>query len=385
MKVAIVHPWFVEYGGGERVVDTLADMYPEADIFAMAVDAKVLSSHLQNRKIYKSSLDGLIRLLIYFHFKPHYLMFLFPWAVEGLDVSEYDLVISSCGPAVMGVNVGQNAVHIAYMHTPHRAWWDFYAKRQAWMPWVPRQFFILVASFIRIWEFNAMQRVDCVVSNSNYIANRVVRYFRRQSTVIYPPTDTSMGYLSELHDDYYLSLSRLSDVKRVDLMIEACNRLKRRLLIVGTGHEEKRLKAMAGPTVKFLGFVRDEDIPPLYARCRAFLFAEDTDSGIAPVEAQAFGRPVIAYGYGGSLETVRVNDSRGRSDTGIFFSEQTVDSLVDGILRFEAREQKFIPKEIQQRARQFDTSAFVEKMRRFIDAAIADRIGYAVKCDIDQR
>jgi glycosyltransferase involved in cell wall biosynthesis len=370
MKVAIVHPWFVEYGGGERVVDILATMYPNADIFALSANTKVLSSHLKDRTIQTSGLDRLIRLFMFFGLKPHYLMFLFPWAVEGLDVSKYDLVISSCGPAVMGVNIGENAIHIAYVHTPHRAWWDYYSKRQAWMSWIPRQFFILVASFIRVWEFSAMQRVDYVVSNSNYIANRISRYFRRQSTVIYPPTNTSMGYLSESHDDYYLSLSRLSDVKRIDLMIIACNCLKRRLLVVGTGHEEKRLKAMAGPTIKFLGFVRDEDIPPLYARCRAFLFAEDTDSGISPLEAQAFGRPVIAYGHGGSLETVRVNEPGGSSDTGVFFAEQTVDSLMDGILRFETQEEKFVPKDIQQRARQFDTSVFVKKMKMLIDTAL---------------
>jgi glycosyltransferase involved in cell wall biosynthesis len=181
-----------------------------------------------------------------------------------------------------------------------------------------------------------------------------------------------MGYLADRHDDYYLSLSRLDRDKRIDLAILACNRLKRRLLIVGTGRDEKRLKAIAGPTIEFLGRVPDEDLPGLYAHCRAFLFAADEDFGIAPVEAQAFGRPVIAYGHGGSLETVRVGDPEGRSDTGVFFSEQTAESVVSGILCFEDQEGKFIPSEIQQHARQFDTSVFVEKVRQLVAASMGE-------------
>jgi len=370
-KVAIVHPTFLEPGGAEAVVDVLASMYPEADIFTLSADRACLPPHIQGRKICTNNLDWLLRLFkTHFHWKPGYLMALFPWAVEGLDVSEYDLVITSCGFALMGVNVGQGATHIVYMHTPHRAWWDLYAKRQAWMSWVVRQLYVFAATFVRTWEFCAMQRVDHVVCNSNYIADRTFKYFRRTSTVIYPPVDTSMGYLSDHHEDYYLSLSRLTDSKRFDLLILACNRLGRRLVIAGTGTEEKRLKNIAGPTIQFLGYVPREKLPALYVNCRAFLFAADEDCGIAPLEAQAFGRPVIAYGHGGSLETVRVSAPNGRFDTGIFFMEQTVESVIDGILRFEAREGKFIPSEIQQHAKQFDTSIFVEKMRHFVDAAM---------------
>jgi glycosyltransferase involved in cell wall biosynthesis len=179
-----------------------------------------------------------------------------------------------------------------------------------------------------------------------------------------------MGYIANQHDDYYLSVSRLDAGKRVDLLIHACNQLKRRLLIVGIGREEKRLKAIAGPTIKFLGRVPDADLPGIYANCRAFLFSSDEDFGIAPVEAQAFGRPVIAYGRGGSLETVRVGDAEGRSDTGVFFSEQTAESIIDGMRNFEAREDKFVPEEIQQHARQFDTSVFVQQFSKFVDSAM---------------
>jgi glycosyltransferase involved in cell wall biosynthesis len=188
--------------------------------------------------------------------------------------------------------------------------------------------------------------------------------------VIYPPVNTSQGYISEAPADYFLSVGRLVGAKRVDLLIQACNQLGRRLLVVGTGPEEIRLKAMAGPTIDFLGYLPDTALPELYAHCRAFLFAADEDFGIVPVEAQSFGRPVIAYGYGGSLETVRVDDAAGRPDTGVFFADRTVESVVDGILRFEAREGGFMPVQIQEHAKQFDSSVFVEKMSQFLDSAM---------------
>jgi len=370
MKVAIVHPWFLEAGGAEKVIDALAAMHPEADIFALSADSKFLPSHIHDRRIHTSNLNTLLASRL--RFRRASFMPLFPWATEGLDVSEYDLILSSC-PPVMGVNAGPDAIHISYCHTPQRAWWDLYAKRQSQAGWMERQLFIACATFVRTWEFCAMQRIDHVIANSRYIANRVSKYFRKESTVIYPPVDTSMGYLAERHEDYYLSVSRLDKEKGIEFLIHACNRLKRRLLIVGTGREEKRLKTIAGPTVRFLGRLSHEDLVASYAHCRALLFAADEDFGIVPVEAQAFGRPVIAYDHGGSLETVRVDDSCGRSDTGILFAKQATDSVIEGILRFEERESSFVPSEIQKHARQFDTSVFVNNMRQFIDAAISNR------------
>jgi glycosyltransferase involved in cell wall biosynthesis len=368
MRVAIVHPWFLEGDGANRVVDVLAEMYPDADIFVLFDDIGCVPQHICGRKIHASSLNGLIGSC--FRFNRINFMCLFPWAVEGLDVSKYDLILSSCGPAMMGVNAGENAVHICYMHTPQRALWDLYAKRQAQRGWLKRQVFLACAVFVRMWEFNAMQRVDHVVTNSSYVARRILKYFRRPSTVIHPPVNTAMGYLRSHHDDYYFTLSRLDREKAVDLLIHACNQLERRLVVAGAGRREKELKAIAGPTIEFLGRVPDADLPPLYANCRAFLFAADEDFGIVSVEAQAFGRPVIAYGHGGSLETVRTNDPKGRSDTGVFFQEQTVESVIDGIRRFEALEDKFMPWEIQEHARQFDTSVFKRRMQQFIDSAM---------------
>ncbi len=366
MKVAIVHPWFLMKGGGEKFVDVLAGMYPDADIFALFSEDRHLSSHVRNRNIQASRLNRFP-----FSSKWHrQLVPFYPWAMESLDLTKYDLIISSGGPGVMGVNPRQDVPHIYYCHTPQRSWWDLYAEHQAQLSGISRQLFTMACTYIRTWEFAAVQRVDHVVSNSNYIADRVHKYFRRKSTVIYPPVDTTMGYISAKTDDYYLSVARLEKQKKIDLIIHACNDLQRRLVIIGTGKEEQYLKSIAGPTIEFPGYVSNEALPGLYANCRGFLFAADEDFGIAPVEAQAFGRPVIAYGHGGSLETVRVGDPLGRPDTGAFFYEQTTESVKEGMLRFEAREEQFIPAIIQEHARQFDTSAFESTMRQFVETAL---------------
>ena len=368
MKTAIVHPWFLEAGGGERVADVLGGMFPDADVFTYACDPRFLPPALRNRKITVSALNWF---MIHGGSLRNYMFPAYPWAAESFDLSSYDLVISSC-PPVMGVNVRQDATHVCYCHTTQHSWWDLYAEHQAKLSPLKRHIFVKAAVFQRMWEFNAVQRMDRIAVNSQYVAERTFKYFRRQASVIYPPVNTSMGYLAPGGDDYYLTVSRLTASKRIDILIEACNRLKRRLLIVGTGRSESQLKSMAGPTIEFCGGVSDEALPSIYARSRAFLFAADEDFGIAPVEAQSFGRPVIAYGKGGSLETARVSDASGLSDTGVFFFEQTVDSVVDALQRFEATESSFKPADIQQHARKFDTSVFLDRFSSFVHSALRD-------------
>jgi len=365
MKVAILHPWFLMLGGGEKVIDVLAGMFPQADIFTLFYREELLPPNIRERKVTASLLNKFpLSARLHFHYAA-----LYPWATEGLDLRDYDLLISSCGPVLMGVNARQDAVHVCYCHTPARAWWDLYAEHQSHMPWFARHVFTMACTFLRIWEFNAMQRIDCVISNSNYIANRVQKYFRRESQVIYPPVDTSNGYLDDNRGDYYLSVGRLGRQKRLDIVIEACNRLQRKLKIVGTGKEEAYLRSIAGPTIDFLGFVSDDALGPLYAQCRAFLFAANEDFGIAPVEAQSYGRPVVAFGHGGSLETVRVGHAEGLPDTGVYFAQQSVESLIDALHRFEKVENSFVPKLIQEHAKQFDTDSFRLNMHRAVRQA----------------
>jgi glycosyltransferase involved in cell wall biosynthesis len=356
-------------GGGEKVIEALIQIYPDADIFTIFSSSKPLPLNINPKKVHVSALG---RLAGFLHLKDTFLLGLYPWAIEQIDLRPYNVVISSCGPAVMGVNVNQDALHICYFHTPQRIWWDQYAEYQAERSWVSRQFYVVIAGFIRMWEFNAVQRVDLVVSNSAYIANRVFKYFRRESLIIFPPVNTTRGYVSSEHDEYYLSISRLHRSKRIDLLILACNKLQRPLVIVGDGTENQSLRALAGPTITFLGRVQDSELAELYARCRAFLFAADEDFGIAAVEAQSFGRPVIAYGHGGSLETVRVGDQSGRPDTGVHFASQTVEAVIGGIKTFEAKEASFTPSVIRDHANEFATSIFISKVQALVKAGMSN-------------
>jgi glycosyltransferase involved in cell wall biosynthesis len=364
VKVAILHPWFLMRGGGERVIEILADVYPEADLYTLFVNPEMVSLNLRQR-IRPSILNAFP-----FSSRLHReLLPLYPWAVESLDLREYDVVISSCGPAMMGCSVRQDATHICYCHTPQRSYWDLYQEHQLQLPPMLRHLFVMAATWVRTWEFCAMQRVDHIISNSNYIADRVRKYFRRESVVIYPPVSMSTRPLAAATGNYYLTVGRLEKQKRVDILIQACNLLGRKLVIAGTGKEEGYLRSIAGPTVTFAGFVSDEDLQKLYAGCKAFLFAAVEDFGIAPVEAQAYGKPVIAYGHGGSLETVRVNDPDGRPDTGILFPSQTIDSLVVALRRFEQGELHFSAEAIQEHARLFDTATFTSEFCTFVTNA----------------
>jgi glycosyltransferase involved in cell wall biosynthesis len=377
VRVAIIHPRFLALGGGEKVIEALGSIYPQADLFTIFSSPEMVPLSLRDRRIYTTFLNN-IPGTNKWHDTPwakrlhDKLAVLYPLAIDSLDLSAYDLVISSAGPATFGVSVPQSTLHVCYCLSPERGWWDLYPNKRhlSNKSLMRKLFYTARTGYIRRWEFDAAQRVDHFIAISGYISQRIHKYFRRNSTIIYPPVDTARGYVAPNRGDYFLSVCRLVPAKRVDLLIDACNRLGRRLVVVGTGPQEKGLKALAGPSIEFLGFVADASLPELYANCRAFLFACDEDFGIVPVEAQSYGRPVIAYGHGGSLETVRVSDPGGRPDTGVFFAEQTVESVLDAILRFEAREVHFIPEEIQAHARQFDTSVFVTKMTNFVDAAM---------------
>jgi glycosyltransferase involved in cell wall biosynthesis len=366
LRVAITYHYSLAFGGSERVLEALAGIYPEADFFALFVDPRFLPEKLKGRKITTSFLDripGARRI-------PRQLAPLYPLAVECLDLSGYDLVISADGAATKGVLTGQHTVHLCYCHSPSRSFWDRYPATRAGMSRPARAVFAPVSQYLRLWDFAAAQRIDAFIANSRYVAARIWKYYRRSSTVIHPPVETRAASLSSQHDGCYLSVGRLVAEKRVDLLIAACNRLGRRLRIIGTGPEEHVLRKLAGPTIEFLGRVDDTQLNRHYARCRALLFAPDEDFGIVPLEAQSFGKPVIAYGRGGALETIIGLDEaarvKGEAPTGLFFAEQSEASLTQAILRFEASECDFDPPSIQQHARRFDTQLFVERMKAFV-------------------
>jgi glycosyltransferase involved in cell wall biosynthesis len=365
VKVAILHYWFLLNGGGERVVSTLMKMYPDADVFCLMADRESLPSGVPANRLHCSFLES-----IPFSHKMNRALFpLYPAAVGSFDFSGYDLVISSDSPPTKAIVTPPETSHISYCHTPGRYIWDLAPAFQAKLPGLARPLFGVIAAQARLSDFMAAQRVDHMVANSRYTQSRIHKYYRRKSAVIYPPVDTSAGYIAASHSDYYLSTGRLHPAKRTDLLIEACNRMGRRLVIAGAGTEEKCLKSMAGPTIEFVGRVSDEKLRSLYANCRAFLFAADDDFGIVPVEAQSYGRPVIAFGHGGSLETVRVG-TRNERDTGVLFFEQTTASLVGAIASFEDKEERFSPREIQIHARRFDTEVFRNSFKRFVESAM---------------
>jgi glycosyltransferase involved in cell wall biosynthesis len=373
-RVAIVHHWFVSRAGGERVFDAIASIFPTADVFTLFLDQQKFPSSIHRHKITTSFLD---RIPAAQRFHRHFLPF-YPLAVEMLDLSGYDLVISSDSGPMKGVLTDPYSTHICYCHSPMRYIWDGYSAYSRKMSPLARTLFGITSHYVRNWDYSAAQRVDHFIANSNYVSGRIRKYYRRESTIIHPPIDTSQGYLASNHDNYYLAVGRLVPYKRTDLLIDACSKLGRKLLIVGEGSERKKLASRSPRNVEFLGELPDAELKSVYARCRALLFAADEDFGMVPLEAQSFGRPVIAFGKGGSLETVRgaytplrqSQAAEGGALTGVFFREQTADSLAQAIVSFESSEEIFLPEQIQLHARRFDTSIFLERMRDFISTCV---------------
>jgi glycosyltransferase involved in cell wall biosynthesis len=362
LKIAILHYWFLLNGGGEQVIKSLLNIFPAADVFCLFAQKESIPPNLNLDKLHLSYLDK----LPFSHSLNRVLFPLYPAAVGSFDFSSYDLILSSDSPPLKAIVPSINGIHISYTHTPGRFIWDLSGQFGSSLPSLLRPLFHTLASSARESDFIAAQRVDHFVANSCYVSKRITKYYRRTSTVIYPPVETESAYISESPQEYYLSVGRLTATKRVDLLISACNKIRRRLVVVGTGREEERLKAIAGPTIEFLGRIDNGKLTQLYAECRAFLFAADEDFGIVPVEAQAFGRPVIAYGHGGVLETVRASIEPHRTDTGVLFKDQSVESVVQSILVFEDRESEFDPLTIRAHALLFDKKIFETKMKLLI-------------------
>jgi glycosyltransferase involved in cell wall biosynthesis len=382
LRIAIVHPWFITEGGGERVIDAIADVCPMADFFTLILDRNTLSPALHGRNIQASFLSSIPKSgRFYQHLMPFYQL-----ATATFDLSGYDLVISSGGPATKGVIVGQGARHLHYCHSPVRFLWDQFSAWQKRLPAPLRPVFALNAHHNREWDFNSAQRVDEFVANSNFVAQRIRTYYRRPSTVIYPPVDTSRGFVASEHEDYFICVARLVPNKRIDLLIRACNRLHINLAIVGAGPERKALEAMAGDTIRFLGRLDDAALSSWYAHARGFLFAAEEDFGIALVEAQSYGLPVIAYGRGGARETIL--DARlhpYEAPTGVLYEEQTVESICQAIDQFAATEKDFDRKAIRYHAFGFDTSVFSKKILAAITDVMQPKSGPLIRREKDEQ
>ena len=354
MKVAIVHYWLVAMRGGEKVLEALCRLFPQAEIFTHVYNPDAISDQIKQHAIRTTFIN---KLPFAKQLYPKYLP-LMPLALEQLDLRGFDLVISSESGPAKGVLTSATTRHICYCHSPMRYLWDMYQDYLEELSPISRVGMRLLAPRLRQWDAISSMRVDHYVANSQTIAARIGKHYRRKAEVIHPPVDVAAfrpqdGIFSRPEPDApYLCLGQLVGYKRVDLAVKACTATNRRLVVVGEGPFRKELQASAGPTVQFVGWLNPDAVKKQIIGCRALLFPGEEDFGIVPVETQAAGRPVIAYRKGGALETVK------DGVTGLFFDEQTVPSLTDALDRFEQHEKDFDPQILNAHAQSFAPEFF---------------------------
>lgn len=356
MKVAIVHDWLTIYGGAESIIRILHDLFPEAPIYTSVYDRENMPDDFKEMDIRTSFLQKMP------FAKKKYTSYLqlMPKAFESFDLSEYDLIISSSTCCAKGVKTRKDAFHICYCNTPMRYAWDFYDEYVSGKSFLARKYIGMVMPGIRKWDYKSSDRVDSFIANSKNVAERIKRHYDRESHVIYPPVRTEMFVPSGEDKDFYLAVSRLVPYKKIDLLAETFTKLEKPLYIIGGGSEFEKIKALSGDSVKLLGRLSDEEVLSYMQSCKAFLFPGEEDFGITPVEAQACGKPVIAYGKGGATETVV------DGVTGVHFAEQTVSSLTKAIERFENT--TFDIEKITDNAAKFSETRFRKELYDYIMA-----------------
>jgi glycosyltransferase involved in cell wall biosynthesis len=363
MKVALVHDYLNQMGGAERVVMALHEIFPEAPIYTSIYDPQRVDAAFQKMDIRTSFMQKLP--MVTKHHQP-YLPF-YPFAMESLDLRGYDLVLSSSSAFGKGVITRPETLHICYCYTPMRWCWNYdeYVEREQ-LGKMARRILPFLITGLRIWDQTSAMRVDHFIAISPVVAERIQKYYRRDAVIIPPPVEARRFSFNPTVqvEDYFLIVSRLIPYKRIDLAIEACNALQVPLVIIGSGRDLERLKKMSGPTIRFMGRLSDEEVLHYYTHCRAFLFPGEEDFGITPLEAQAAGRPVIAYGAGGALASVV------DGVTGMFFNEQTVKSLADVLTSFDER--TYDPQTIRNHALEFDLPHFHRRILQFIEAKMGE-------------
>ncbi|OGN19054.1 MAG: hypothetical protein A3I32_00415 [Candidatus Yanofskybacteria bacterium RIFCSPLOWO2_02_FULL_45_10] len=369
MKVALIHDYLNQYGGGERVLGTLCELFPRAPIYTLLYDEKATGGAFVGRRIFTSwlqKLPGASR----FH---RSLAMLMPLAVEQFDLSKYDLVISNSASFAKGVITKPRTKHISYCMTPTRFLWDDShkflrnfrgAENSQRNQWPNADFVSLLASpflsYLRVWDQQASQRVDEFIAISHFIQARIKKYYKRDSGMIYPPVDTKKFFIANELGDYFLMVGRLVPYKRFDLAVRVFTQLGWPLKIIGSGPQLNYLKSIAGKNVEFLGLLSDHLLPEYYARAQALVFPQEEDFGIVAVEAMASGRPVIAFQGGGSTEIIKAGE------TGIFFAEQTEPSLLAALQAFRAGD--FNPQQVRGRALLFDQKIFKQQFMATVEA-----------------
>jgi glycosyltransferase involved in cell wall biosynthesis len=364
MRVAIVHYWLVGMRGGEKVLEALCRMHPSADIYTHAYDPTKISDTIKSHKIQTTFINKLpYAKRMYKKYLP-----LMPMALEQIDLSAYDLVISSESGPSKGVLPSPTAVHVCYCHSPMRYIWNMYNQYYDSSNFTTRVMMPPLAHYLRTWDMATASRVDNFAANSATVAQRIRSYYRREAEVIHPPVDTNAFRPVESSEvgEHYLMVGELVSYKRPDLAVEAFNRTRQKLVVIGGGEMLDHLRKLAGPTVTIMGPQPFDVLKYQYARCKALVFPGEEDFGIVPVEAMASGRPVIAFGRGGATETV-VSER-----TGVFFSTQTPEALIDAMERLDRIE--FNPDDAVARAAEFGTEVFIGKFKSFVDTSLASRM-----------
>ncbi len=359
-KIALVHDFFTQWGGGERVLKTFTEIYPDAPIYLIAYDKKLTDEFLPGKKIIPSFLQKFPGMPKRFKY---YLNFM-PKAIESFDLSEYDVVLSDSSAYAKGCVTKKPTKHVCYLHTPTRYLTsdkeEYLKSAPIPLPLIGKPVVEGILKMLTKWDLESSKRPDFLIANSNYIAQRTEKYYKRTpDAVIFPPVDINKFRISNEIGDYWLVLGRAEPYKRTDLAIEAANALNLKLKIVGGGTKLNALKQLAGPTVEFLGRVSDEELVDLYSHAIGLIFPPKEDAGMTPLESMASGRPVIAYGEGGALESVKAGVS------GEFFYEQTVPALVEVMRNFDPK--KYNPEKVREHAMQFSSDNFKKKIQEIVN------------------
>ncbi len=348
MRVALIHYWLINMRGGERVLKMLAEMFPQADIFTHVVDPSQISEGLKSHTIKTTFISRMPMA------RKHYQKYLpfMPRALEELDLSAYDLVISSESGPAKGVVPRPDSFHLCYCHSPMRYIWDLYPQYLAESGFLKRQILPGLAHRLRQWDVTSAARVDAFAANSRFVAKRINKYYRREADIVYPPVATEAFEAEPIRapGDYYLAAGEFVGYKRFDIAVDAFTKMGKKLVVIGHGEQRKALEKRAGSNVTFLGRVDFATLKQHFGTCRALIFPGEEDFGMIPVEVMAAGRPVIAYGRGGALDTVIEGVS------GTHFHDQSVEGLIDAVNRFEAM--SFDPAAMRQHARQFGVEPF---------------------------
>jgi glycosyltransferase involved in cell wall biosynthesis len=367
MKIAIIHDWLSVYAGAERILEQLLLCYPGADLFSIVdfLDSDLRKKHFLNKKAITSFIQRLP-----FARKKHYLYLpLMPLAVEQFDLTSYDLIISVSHAVAKGVITGPDQLHISYVCSPMRYIWDLQHQylREANVDrgvrsWVMRFIF----HKMRLWDLRTVNSVDHFASISHFIARRIQKFYHRDSTVIYPPVDVDAFSFAANKEDFYLTASRMMPYKKIDLIVEAFSKFPcKKLIVIGDGYAMNKIRKLAKKNVELMGFQPFSVLRDYMQKAKAFIFAAEEDFGIAPLEAQACGTPVIAYGRGGALETIRGLESE--KPTGVFFYEQSVESLCNAITSFEGNVGLFSQENCRSNALRFAPNNFCQQFKKLIE------------------